>query len=259
MIIEELKKDTIINLIKSGQRIDGRGFYDYREIKIEKDVLSSAEGSARVKLGNTQVLVGVKVDLSVPYPEKPNEGTLSVNAELLPLASPTFEVGPPNEDAIELARIVDRGIRSSEAIDLKSLYIEEEKVWGIYVDIYILDHDGNLIDASAIASIAALQNLKIPTYEDGKVIREKYTKIMLREIPYYFTFAKIADKIILDPNQSEEIASSSRFTISLGEMIYAIQKGGSGSFKKREIYDMIDIAVEKKKEFEKKFESILKW
>jgi exosome complex component RRP42 len=250
LILEELKRDTIQNLIKNDQRIDGRGMYDYREIKIEKNVLTSAEGSAKVILGNTQILVGVKVDLSIPYPEKPDEGTLSVHAELLPLASPTFEIGPPSEEAIELARIVDRGIRSSECIDLKKLYIEEDKVWGVNIDIYVLDHDGNMIDASGLAAVAAIENLKIPTYEDGEVIRDKYSTLQIKEYPCYFTFAKIGEKIICDPNQSEEIASDCRFTVSLGDdTIYAIQKGGPGSFKKDEILNMIDIGLKKRKDF----------
>ncbi len=250
MIIEELKKDTINNLIKNNQRIDGRGMYDYREIKIEKNVLTSAEGSAKVSLGNTQILVGVKVDLATPYPEKPDEGTLSVHAELLPLASPTFEIGPPSEEAIELARIIDRGIRSSECIDLKKLYIEEDKVWSVNIDIYVLDHDGNMIDASGLAAVAAIENLKIPTYEDGEVIRDKYTILQIREYPLYFTFSKISGRIICDPNQAEEIASDCRFTVCLGEdMIYAIQKGGRGSFKREEIFEMIEIGLKKRKDF----------
>jgi exosome complex RNA-binding protein Rrp42 (RNase PH superfamily) len=107
-----------------------------------------------------------------------------------------------------------------------------------------------MIDASALAAVAAIENLKIPSYEDGEVIREKYTTIKIREYPTYFTFAKINNKIICDPNQSEEIASDCRFTVCLGDdTIYAIQKGGPGAFKKDEIFSMIDIGLKKRKDF----------
>ena len=47
--------------------------------------------------------------------------------ELVPFASPMFESGPPREDAIELARVVDRGIRHSEIVDKKKLCITPGK------------------------------------------------------------------------------------------------------------------------------------
>ena len=43
----------------------------------------------------------------------------------MPLADPTAEPGPPGEDVIELARVVDRGIRESGMVDLKQLVLEK--------------------------------------------------------------------------------------------------------------------------------------
>ncbi len=247
MIIEEVKKDTVIDFLKEKKRIDGRSFDEYRPITVEKNVISTAEGSARVRLGKTQVLVGVKVDLGVPFKDRQDEGILSVSAEFLPLASPTFEPGPPSEDSIELARVVDRGIRSSEGIDLKSLYIEEEKVWGIYVDIYILDHDGNLIDAAALASVAALDGLKIPKYIDGEVIRETSTILNFNPKPASFTYSKIGKDIIADASYVEEIARDARLTIAVTDQhVVALQKSGSGSFTKDEVMNLIDNSFKKR-------------
>lgn len=249
MIIDELRKDTVYEFLKNGRRIDGRGFDEIRPIRVERDVISSAEGSARAHIGDTQVLVGVKVALSIPFKDKPAEGMLTVGADLLPLASPTFESGPPSEDAIELARVVDRGIRSAEAIDLKALYIEEEKVWGVYIDIYVLDHDGNLIDASALGAVAALDNMRMPKYIDGDVNREETTLLPLREKPTYCTFSKIKDNIIIDPSYIEGVAEDSRLTVAVGdENVYAMQKAGRGSFTRDEVLLLIDKAFEKRKE-----------
>jgi len=161
-VISRIKKKRILQLMAQGKRADGRGPLDYREVTVEKGVIGTAEGSAMVCLGQTEVVVGVKVGLNAPYPDTPNEGILTVNAELVPLASPTFEPGPPDERAIELARVVDRGIRSSRAIPLDQLCIlPGKRVYIIFVDIYILNHDGNLVDASALAALAALSNTKL--------------------------------------------------------------------------------------------------
>src|SRR5512147_184268 len=165
-LVTKVRLKQIEALLEKGKRLDGRTLTDYREIKIEQGLIEKAEGSAQVFLGKTQVLVGIKVETGEPFPDTPNEGVMTVNAEFVPLASPNYEPGPPDENSIELARIVDRGIRESKAIDNEKLCIEPgKKVFVVFVDVYVLNHDGNLIDASAMAAMSALMNTKIPNYE----------------------------------------------------------------------------------------------
>jgi len=162
-IIPAIKKDYITKLAEQGKRVDGRTFDQYRTIDIETKVVNKAEGSARIKIGNTQVLVGIKMDLGEPFPDTPDCGVLSTAAEFVPLASPDFESGPPRENAIELARVVDRGVRESEVVDIKKLVITPgEKVWIVFIDIHILDYDGNLFDAASLGALAALMTTKVP-------------------------------------------------------------------------------------------------
>ena len=171
-LVTRVRLKQIEQFIEKGKRLDERGLLDTREIKIEQGLIEKAEGSARVLLGKTEVLVGVKVETGEPFTDTPNDGVLTVNAELVPIASPNFEAGPPNEDSIELARVVDRGIRESKAVDNEKLCIEPgKKVFVVFVDVYVLNHDGNLIDASALAAMAALLNTKMPNYEikDGEL------------------------------------------------------------------------------------------
>lgn len=47
--------------IEQGVRTDGRGCSDYRPLEFELGVIPQASGSARLHLGTTDVLVGVKV------------------------------------------------------------------------------------------------------------------------------------------------------------------------------------------------------
>jgi ribosomal RNA-processing protein RRP42 (EC 3.1.13.-) len=173
--------EYILKLLKRGERIDNRGLLDYRPINVILNPIEKAEGSALVRLGKTQVLVGVKLDLGVPFRDRPNEGVLQVHAEFVPLASPSFEPGPPDENAIELARVVDRSIREPKVIKLDELVIEPERtVWVVYNDIYLVDHAGNAIDASMLASMLALATTKIPSlikteqgYRIDKKIKER--------------------------------------------------------------------------------------
>lgn len=247
--------DYVKKLVEEGLRSDGRGFEDFREIKIEKNVIKTAEGSARVKIGNSDVLVGIKLSVGEPFPDTPDEGILIVNTELVPVASPTFEPGPPNEEAIEISRVIDRGIRESHCIELSKLCMKEGKeVWLINIDIHVLDHDGNLIDAGALGAIAALLNTRLPKYEDGKVLYGEYTKnLPLKDIPIAITIGKINNNLLIDPNLEEENTLDARITIATmeNENLCAIQKGGKGYLTTSEIKKAVDLSIKKGKELRK--------
>jgi exosome complex component RRP42 len=256
--VVRVKQKQIAQLIAKGKRLDGRGLNDYREIKIEQGIIEKAEGSARVLLGKTEVMVGVKVETGEPFPDTPNEGVLTVNAELVPLASPTFEPGPPDENSIELARVVDRGIRESKAIDLEKLCIVPgKKVFVVFVDIYVLNHDGNLIDASALAAMAALMNTKVFNYEVENCevkIKPGFMPLPVRRHPVAVTFAKINDKLVVDPWLEEEQIMDARLTITTDDdgNVCAVQKGGSGFFTLKQVLEAVQIAREKASEIRKK-------
>lgn len=256
-IVVRIKQKRIAELVSTGKRLDGRGLTDYREIQVEVGVIERAEGSARVRLGKTEVMAGIKIETGQPFPDVPNQGVLTVNAELVPLASPTFEPGPPNENAVELARVVDRGIRESKAIELEKLCVEPGKnVFIVFIDVYVLNHDGNLIDAAAMAALAALLNTKMFNYElEGGEIKIKpgYTPLPIRNYPIAVTFAKINDKLIVDPWLEEEQVMDARLTMTLDKdgKICAIQKGGYGYFTTQQILEAAKIAQEKTEELRK--------
>jgi len=259
-LVTKVRLKQIEGQLEKGKRLDERGLHEYREIKIEQGLIERAEGSARCLLGRTEVLAGVKVETGEPFPDTPNEGVMTVNAELVPLASPNFEPGPPDENSIELARVVDRGIRESHAIDTEKLCIEPgKKVFVVFVDVYVLNHDGNLIDCSALAALAALLNTKMPNYEikDGEVkIKQGYTPLPMKSHPITVTIGKINNTLIVDPSIEEERVMDSRITMAITDecKICAVQKGGSGYFTPQQISEASKIAQGKAVELRKKFD-----
>lgn len=243
-------------------RIDGRKLDDYRDVSIEYGVSpKSAEGSARVKIGETEVVAGVKLAVDRPYPDRPNEGSIMVNVELLPLSSPAFESGPPSIDSIELSRVVDRGIRESKAINFQKLCIKEgEKIWLIFIDIYPINDAGNLFDAAALAAIAALKDAVFPVYDEEKnlVTYEKTTKkLPLEKTPISITVSKIGDKLLIDPTTDEENEVEARLTVaSIDEKtVCALQKGGSIPLSIEEIDAMVSLTLKKRNVLAKALES----
>jgi len=256
-VIWDVKNEKVRELIKEGKRLDGRKADEYRPIEIQLGISENAEGSAIAKIGKSQVVAGVKLMPGTPYPDSPGEGTISVGIELLQMASPSFESGPPKAEAIELSRVVDRGIRESKCIDFKDLCIREgELVWIAFIDMYALNHDGNLFDTASIAALAALAHTKIPKLDGDKIVKGEYSgKLKLARKPLLCTFAKIGNNVVLDPGLAEEHALDARFSVATTEDGYlsAFQKGGgAGGFTKQEISDSIDIAMKNAKEIRKK-------
>ena len=58
-----------------------------------------------------------------PLSCRPNEGSVRFNVEFSPMASPNFDAGRPGEAAIELARLVERSLRETRAIDQEALCV----------------------------------------------------------------------------------------------------------------------------------------
>jgi exosome complex component RRP42 len=243
-VVPIIKRDYITKLGEQGKRLDGRGFQQYRKIEIETHVVNKAEGSARVKIGNTQVMVGVKMDVGEPFPDCPDKGVLSTAAEFIPMASPDFESGPPRQNAIELARVVDRGVRESQVVQIDKLCITAgEKVWIVFIDIHILDYDGNLFDAASLGALAALLTTVVPAkrFELG----EDYP-LPMTEPPISCTAVKINDFVMFDASLDEEEIADVRLTVATDTNgdIRAMQKGLEGSFTKDEIQKVIKGALD---------------
>lgn len=255
-MMNETQKRHLIEALNKNVRADGRKLDEFRQVILERSVSETAEGSARVKIGNTEVMVGVKLSIDKPYPDSPDNGNLMVGAELLPLSNPAFELGPPQIWAIEIARVVDRTIREAKTIDLKKLCITAgEKIWGVSVDICTINDDGNLLDASCLATLAALQDTRFPKY-DGKELdyrTKSEKKLPLLKLPISVTVYKIGDNFVVDPLPDEESIGDARLTVSTTAdgSLCAMQKGGNDPLTVDEIMKMIEFGIKKGAELRK--------
>lgn len=253
---DDLKKQ-IVFLLSKGTRLDGRKAEQYRKVTVELGVSKNAEGSARVKIGDTEVIAGVKMEVMKPYPDAPNVGSLMVNVELAPMSSPDFESGPPSIDAIELARITDRAIRESKTIDVAKLCITPgEKVWMVVIDVCPINSAGNLFDAVSLAAMAAVKDAVFPGF-DGETIDYKNKTsdpLPLSKTPISVTVFKYGNNLVVDPTVDEGRVYDARLTIAVLENnnICSLQKGGEAELSEDEISKMLDIAIEKSKDLRDK-------
>ncbi len=259
-----LQKLYITSAIAKGTRLDGRKLDEFRQVTIETGVIHKAEGSARVHIGKSDVLVGVKLAVGTPFPDKQDEGVLIVGAELSPIASPHFESGPPGEESIELARVVDRGIRESHAVDMKKLcIIPGEKVWMINIDIHILNHDGNLIDAASLGAIAALKSAHMLGYDAEKKVIQYDVKggpLPLARTPIAISVVKVGNSLLVDPTFEEEEVMGTRLVVSTTEdgNLCALQKGGTIPLQFDEVDKAFQLSLEKGAELRELIEPAVK-
>ena len=87
-----------------------------------------------------------------------------------------------------MTRLLERCIKESKAVDTESLCIvAEEKVWGIRLDIRILNHEGNVADCASIAGLAALAHFRRPDVSlDGNIVTVTFHEFLLKY--FYFRF-----------------------------------------------------------------------
>ena len=248
-VIETIRKAEMVELLSKGQRMDGRALDEQRAITIQTGIIQKANGSAMVDLGNTKVLAGVKIATGTPFPDTPDKGLLVVNAEILPLSSPYAEPGPPSEEAIELARVVDRGVRESEMVDLSKLCLVPGKVvYTVFVDVNVMNVDGNLFDATSYAVVSALRTAKMKKFViegDKPKQTDEVIPVPVERLPVSVTMVRIGETLLVDPVSEEEAAMDMRITVTTDDdgNVCASQKGEASSVSPEMVLQAADTSI----------------
>ncbi|XP_067633140.1 exosome complex component RRP42 isoform X3 [Eurosta solidaginis] len=216
-------------------RCDGRSRRDYRPMELETDLVSNASGSARLRLANTDILVGIKTEIDKPNFSTPNQGKIEFFVDCSANATPEFEGRGGEELALELADTLTNAYESQKAFDLKTLCIlPGQQCWKLFVDILILECGGNLFDAVSLAAKAALFNTKIPRVTaalmdageaDLIISDDPYdcTRIEIANLPILVTVCKIGDSCVVDPSAEEE-------ECSIASVVVGVSKRNNKSF-----------------------------
>uniref|UniRef100_A0A2P2K5K7 Ribosomal RNA-processing protein 42 n=1 Tax=Rhizophora mucronata TaxID=61149 RepID=A0A2P2K5K7_RHIMU len=143
--------------IEQNIRSDGRKRDSYRPIFVETGVIPQANGSARVRMGATEVIASVKAELGKPSALQPDKGKVAIFVDCSPIAEPVFEGRGGEELSTELSVALQRCLLGGKSgagagIDLSSLVVAEGKIcWDLYIDGLVVCSDGNLLDALGAA------------------------------------------------------------------------------------------------------------
>lgn len=243
---EEFHKKFLVHNV----RPDGRSLLKIRKTTFSTGSVSTANGSAFVKMGHTSVVAGVKAEATPPpvSEEKSKDGQIVVSVELTPVCAPRFR--KPTEQgrvlSSQLNRIIN-GAVSAEELDIPLEGTEDDDllrehprikcVWYLHVSVYCLNYDGNIMDASLLAILAALKTVRLPVVEYGEqgglpkeVVPKKTHELKLLHYPASLTFAMLDDHIVADPTSEEEDLTDSVFTIvysGKGDLLNMWKPGGA--------------------------------
>jgi len=231
------ERSFVLNALEQGYRADGRKYDQHRPLDL---IFGKEYGAVELSLGNTVVAVRISCTVTVPYPERKFDGIFTINCEFSPMTSPVYEVGRQNQSETLLSRMLEKTIRRSSALDTESLCIVAgSKCFALRADIHILNHDGNLIDASCIALVAALQHFRRP---DVSIEGEKVTIYNIRDrepIPLSmlhhplcitFSFFNDGSSVLVDVSLAEEQVRETHVIVGMnkhGELCQLTKYGGS--------------------------------
>ncbi|KIP10369.1 hypothetical protein PHLGIDRAFT_65695 [Phlebiopsis gigantea 11061_1 CR5-6] len=229
-------KAYLERFLAENARPDGREPGEWRDISVNVGSISTADGSALVRLGATTIVCGVKAEIAEPELDSPEDGFLVPNLDLPAICSPKFRPGPPTDEAQVLSDRLHEVLVSSGAIPTKSLCIQPGKaVWTLYIDATCINYDGNVFDATLVAMMAALKNTRLPkaTYDEetGRTLctRKEQGPLQINRLPLSMTFG-IFDSVHLlaDPASFEEPLLDTTFTVTVDEnggLISVVQLG----------------------------------
>ncbi|RUS76657.1 hypothetical protein EGW08_015587 [Elysia chlorotica] len=250
-------KEYFKKFLENDIRPDDRELGEFRPTILNIGCVSTAEGSALVKLGNTTIMCGIKAEVATPDADRPKEGFVVPNVELSPLCSPSFRPGPPGEQAQVLSQNMADLLRTSECINLEDLNICPGKLsWVLHIDLVCLDYDGNVMDACTLALVSALKNTSLPSVtvdeETGDIKTDPTTlrPLSVSCCPVSTSFIVFDHNILLvDPTHEEEKLATGAITIiAEGGNLVSIYKPGGTPLTDEQMEDCIDRALKRSKE-----------
>lgn len=246
--ISNAESKFILEALKLKQRLDGRSYDQFRDVKIE---IGEAYGDVTVTMGNTKVHCRISCEIAQPYEDRPFEGLFHISTETTPMAGAQFENGNnTGEEEVLISRMIEKAVRRSGALDVEGLcIIAGSKCWSLRADVHFLDCDGGLIDASCIAVMAGLLHFKKP---DVTVLGERVTVHPIDErepvslgvlhVPICVTFSFFnpddteenikgednAEISIIDASLKEELLRDGVLTVTLNKNREVVQISKAG-------------------------------
>uniref|UniRef100_A0A7S4FC87 Ribosomal RNA-processing protein 43 n=1 Tax=Chrysotila carterae TaxID=13221 RepID=A0A7S4FC87_CHRCT len=218
------------HFLAEGVRPDGRRTLKSRRVHASASNLSSANGSALVRLGHTLVVAAVQAEPVTPAESEPARGRAVVTLEIAATSSVggaaaikgSGAAGRLEREQAATLELLQRTV-SNNLVDLDSICIESGRaVWLLHCDVCVVEHDGNVLDAAMLAMTCAMQDVRLPSVQleerDGLaprlVVQQEEAIALPPPRPLFsLSFGVIGGHLVADPSAEEEVLCTTTFSV----------------------------------------------
>lgn len=281
-LLSASERSYILGGLVEGVRSDGRSRVGVRAVRVETGVVPQANGSARVLVGSTEVVVGLKAELGTPSADAPQLGRLEVSADLSPLAGPGVRSRGGGEAAAEVAAAVAGALAGGRVegsgVDGATMGVDADDdadssfaasrllsqlciapgvaCWVLYVDVTVVSLDASPALAASAAALAALATARLPeatletdeeTGEPDVELGELTKALDPRPFPVLVTAALApAGGWALDPTAAEETAAGATLAVAVAGdgAVVGLSTRGEGAVETAALLEAIEAATE---------------
>ncbi|SBT80023.1 exosome complex component RRP42, putative [Plasmodium malariae] len=217
--------------INSNIRVDGRTLLTYRTIEINKNILVSADGSSSVMNEENNVICGVKLSLLSPSADANDEGFVNLKID----CPASVGANRIKKEHLQIMTSIIYDLCIKKNINKKKLCILPSKfVWGVDINVMVLNAGGGLLDIISIAIYVALNDMTMPIVKPKKkidelnmfhntkckdyqveIVENQKTNFPYENIPICISIGEINNKYIYDMSKIEEELVENIFVVAI--------------------------------------------
>ena len=233
---------AISGLLYSGGKLirpDNRASAELRPLEIIPNFISSAEGSALIRLGETQVICTASVDDGVPSFQKGSgRGWITSEYAMIPRATSSRTPrestrGRQSGRTMEIQRLIGRSLRA--VVDMEAL--GERTVW---IDCDVIRADGGTRTASVTGALVAL-GLAIQ-----KLLAQRALKVNpLKDYLAAISVGIVGGELLLDLSYPEDSAAEVDMNVVMtgaGRLVETQATAEGRTFSVEDLNQLIELA-----------------
>ncbi|TNF84260.1 MAG: ribonuclease PH [Acidobacteria bacterium] len=222
------------------QRAHGRAHDSLRPVSIEVGPMKYAEGSALIEMGDTRVLVAASIENRVPpFLFDSGKGWATAEYAMLPRATSTRSTrevvrGRPAGRSAEIQRLIGRSVRA--VLDLEAF---PERT--LTLDCDVLQADGGTRTAAITGAYVAAAQALAQLFLTGDLPRWPFTGQVAA-----ISVGVVGGVPLLDLDAPEDQSAEVDLNVvgtATGELVEVQGTGESRSFHRKELDDLLDLAL----------------
>jgi ribonuclease PH len=219
-------------------RADGRSPDEMRPVKITRNFIPQAEGSALIELGNTKVICTATIENKVPFfLEGKDQGWVTAEYAMIPRATLTrsqrergIKVGGRTQ---EIQRLIGRSLRC--VVDMKKI-----PELTVVIDTDVISADGGTRTASITGAYVAMHEALNKMVNSGQL-----QDIPMKEYLAATSVGIVKGNIFLDLNYQEDSKAEVDMNVVMtgdGKIVEVQATGEKKAFSEDELNDLLKTA-----------------